>query len=74
MSRVKGSLGVRLLPWIDVGGARFERVRALVADFAEGALASPTTLGSVGWPLFAGRELILDWPRRRIAILPRRRD
>lgn len=63
-----GWAGVRSLPWIDVG-ERFERVRTLVADSAEGTLASRTTLGSVGWGLFAGRELLLDWPRRRIAIL-----
>jgi hypothetical protein len=59
--------GVRTLPWIDVG-ERFERVRTLVASSEGGALASPTTFGSVGWGLFAGRELLLDWPRRRIAI------
>jgi hypothetical protein len=58
--------------WMDVGGARFERVRVLMGHFAEGALASPATVGSVGWPCFAGRTLILDWPRRRIAILPGR--
>jgi predicted aspartyl protease len=61
--------GAHALSWIDVGGERFERVRALVSDSTEGALATPTTLGSVGWGLFAGRELILDWPRRRMAIL-----
>jgi hypothetical protein len=63
-----GWAGVRTLPWIEVG-ERFERVRTVVAETAEGTLASRTTLGSVGWGLFAGRELLLDWPRRRIAIL-----
>lgn len=64
-----GSLGVRTLPWIDVGGERLDKVRTLIADSAEGALASPTLLGSVGWGLFGGRALLLDWPRRRIAVL-----
>jgi hypothetical protein len=63
-----GWAGVRTLPWIEVG-ERFERVRTVVAETAEGTLASRTTLGSAGWGLFAGRELLLDWPRRRIAIL-----
>jgi predicted aspartyl protease len=63
------SLGVRMLARIDLGSARFERVRALIAGSLEGMVASPTLLGSVGWPLFAGRKLILDWSRRRIAIL-----
>jgi predicted aspartyl protease len=63
-----GSAGVRTLPWIEVG-ERFERVRTVVAETAEGTLASRTTLGSVGWGLFAGRGLLLDWPRRRLAIL-----
>jgi len=63
--------GARTLPWIDVG-ERFGRVRTLVANSAGGTLASPTTFGSVGWGLFAGRELLLDWSRRRIAILKAR--
>ena len=69
-----GSLGARMLAWINVGGVRFERVRTLVAGSVDSAVASPTLLGSVGWPLFAGRELILDWPRRRLAILGGRPD
>ena len=63
-----GSFGVGRLPRIDVAGTRFERCRVLVADGVEGALAGPTTLGSIGWGLFAGREILLDWSRRRIAI------
>ena len=63
-----GSFGAGRLPRVDVVGTRFERCRVLVAGGVEGALAGPTTLGSIGWGLFAGREILLDWSRRRIAI------
>jgi len=52
------------LPWIDLVGEQFERVRALIADSAEGALAAPTTPGSVGWGLFSDRELIVQTTSR----------
>lgn len=63
-----GSLGVRTLPWIDVGGERFERVHALISGSVEGSSSPMTTLGSLGWGLFRGCELLLDWPRRRISL------
>ena len=69
-----GSLGVASLPWIEVGGEQFKRVRALISDASEGALASTTTLGSLGWGFFRGRELLLDWPRQRISMKPARAD
>ena len=55
---------------IDVGGERFENVRALITNSREGTLSGTTTLGSIGWGLLKGREIYLDWGRRRIAMLP----
>ena len=63
------NLVVGTLPWIDVGAARFENVRTLIAGSMEGTLSGATTLGSIGWGLFQRREIYLDWSRRRIAIL-----
>jgi len=65
-----GHLGTHTLRWIDVGGERFEKVRAVVADTTEGMLASPTLLGSLGWGLLGKRNLLLDWARHRLAIMP----
>jgi predicted aspartyl protease len=71
---VRGLTGARSgraaeLAWIEVAGCRFEEVPALVAAPGPGvAGATAGVLGSLGATLFRDAALILDVPRRRLAL------
>ncbi len=55
------------LPWFDVGDARFESVEATVDLAREGLGGTEGRLGTVGWPLLARLDMVLDCPGARVA-------
>lgn len=60
------------LDWIAIGPQRMEGPVALIFDMQEDRRIGEYSDGLLGAPLFEGWTLILDYPRRQIAITPAR--
>lgn len=73
MGGVGGFVSVKkgTLEWFELGGRRSESVPAEFALEAKGAFADPYALGNIGGKLLAPFVLVFDYPRSRIAFVPR---
>lgn len=56
------------LPWLSVGAARFDRVRATLDAERDTLASTPGRDGTIGWPLLARLDPILDCKHARIAL------
>ncbi|MEW6073445.1 MAG: retropepsin-like aspartic protease [Planctomycetota bacterium] len=67
-----GGTGYRgQLEWFALGGHRFEAPTVGFAMVATGAFRDAYTLGNIGQELLAPFRVVLDYPHRRIAFVPR---
>jgi hypothetical protein len=57
------------IEWFEIGGHRFREPSVLFALAEKGAFANPYITGNVGLRMLRHFELVLDYPRRRIAFL-----
>jgi hypothetical protein len=59
------------LAWFAIGGRRFENPTVTFARPAEGSFLDTYTLGNVGQTFLTPFRIVFDYPRRRIAFVPR---
>lgn len=57
------------LPWLELGGRRFQHVAALLWTGADGALADGRLTGNIGLGVLEGFALLLDYPGERYALI-----
>lgn len=74
--RGRGLTGVisfarRTIPWLDVGGVRFERVELMLSTAGDRGPSGIATDGTIGWGLLKRMVLGLDYPHRQIRLLGR---
>jgi predicted aspartyl protease len=62
------AIAMRTLPWFSVGGERFEKVRAALWTSRDDIGGTPGRLGTVGWPLLRGLDLVFDYQQSRVGV------